>query len=188
MDAVGDLAGDLERPGAAHGAEQQWQPFLNRAGEREQPGVFEELAVEVDGSLVEEGPDHLVRLDRPGQRLGPRPVDVVLREQTEVAAGDDALGAPAGELVERGHRLRDERRLAEHDTGQTRAEADRLGLVGGSGEQQPHVLVPGLVRGVAAVETELVRLLDGLHRVGERVVRQHHVTEPHAGLTPSSSS
>ena len=60
-------------------------------------------------------------------------------------------------------------------------EPDVGGLVGGRGEQQPHVLVPRLVGGVAAVEAELVRLLDGLHRVGERVVGKHHVAEPHRG-------
>ena len=63
------------------------------------------------------------------------PVEVVLRHQAEVAGGDDALRAPARELVERGELLADQRRLAQEDVRDVRAEADALGLVGRGGEQ-----------------------------------------------------
>ena len=49
------------------------------------------------------------------KRLDRLPVDAVLRKHPEAAAGDDALRAAAGQLVEGRERLADERRLAEID-------------------------------------------------------------------------
>ena len=115
---------------------------------------------------------------RPSQSM------LVLREQAEVAGRDHDLGAAAGELVERRHLLADQRRLAQEDVGDVRAEADVLRLARRGGEQHPEVLVPGLVDRVARVEPQLVRRLDVLDAVVERVVRQHDVAEPH----PCSSS
>src|SRR5262249_9352009 len=51
----------------------------------------------------------------------------------------------------------------------------------GGGEQYVQVLMPGLVDRVRRVEAELVRGLDVLDAVVERVVRQHAVAEPHDG-------
>ena len=57
--------------------------------------------------------------------------------------------------------------------------AGSLGLVGRRREQQPQVLVPGLVDAVRRVEPELVRGLAHVDRVHERIIRQLDVTEPH---------
>ena len=158
--AVGELAGRLEGLRAAEGADQQGKMLLHRAGEGEQPGVVEELALEGQRAGVEEGAHHVVCLLDPRQRLYGRPVRGVLGEQAEVPAGDDAFGAAARQLVEGGHRLGDQGRLAQGDRGQAGAHADLGGLRCRRREQHVQVLVPGLVRGVTPVEAELVGQLD----------------------------
>ena len=112
--AVGVLRGGLEGAGPAHRAHLHRDVLLHRTGEGEQAVVGEELAVEGDGALVEQGPDDVHPLDDPRERLHRRPVHAVLRQQAEVAAGQHHLGATAGQLVEGGRRLRDEGGLAEH--------------------------------------------------------------------------
>ena len=187
VDAVGDLAGELHRLGAAHGADVERQAVLHGPREGEEPGVLVELAVVGDHALVEEGAHDLVRLLDARERLDRLPVDAVLREHAEVAAGDDALRAAAGQLVEGGERLADERRLAEVDAGEVGPEADVLRLVRGGRVQEPEVLVPGLVGRVARVVPVLVGRLDVLERIGKRVVEQRRVAELH-GCAPSSAS
>jgi hypothetical protein len=82
---VRELTGDLERLRATHGPHLDGQPLLDRPREREQPVVLEELAVEGDGAVVEQCPNDLDALLEARQRLGPRPVDVVLGQQAEIA-------------------------------------------------------------------------------------------------------
>src|SRR4029077_14701072 len=118
------LTGDLEGLRTTHRPDLHRQVLLHWTSEGEQAVVLEELALEGDRALVEEGADHLDGLLDPRQRLGARPLDVVLGEQPEVPARETARAAPAGELVERGRRLGNERRLAENYTGQARSETD----------------------------------------------------------------
>ena len=179
MEPVGDLARDLERARALHPAHLQRDPLLHRPRRREQAGVVEEVAFEVDLAIVEEGAHHVHRLTQARERLALGPVEVVLLEHHEVAGRDDRLGPAAGELVERRELLADERRLAQEDVRDVGAEADLPRLVGRGGEQAPQILVPGLVDGVAGVEPELVGDLDHLDRVRERIVGQHAVAEAH---------
>ena len=79
--------------------------------------------------------------------------------------------------------LGDQARLAEHDRGDAGTHPDVRGLVRCGGEQQPEVLVPGLVGGVDRVEAELVGELDRLEGLRQRVVREHHVAELHDGTS-----
>src|SRR4029453_15986553 len=88
----------------------------------------------------------------------------------EVATRDDRLGAPTRELVEGGDGLGDQRRLSQPGPRQAGSEGDVLGLRRGGGEQQPHVLVPCLVGGVAGVEAELVGQFDRRQRLRQRGV------------------
>ena len=179
VQAVGDLAGDLERARALHTAHLQRDPLLHGSRRGEEARVVEEVAGEVDLALVEEGPHHVHRLAQARQRLALGPVEVVLLEHHEVAGRDDRLGAAARQLVEGRERLADQRRLAQEHVRDVGAEADLARLAGGGREQAPEVLVPGLVDGVAGVEPELVGDPDHLERVGERVVGQHAVAEAH---------
>ncbi|GAA3845074.1 hypothetical protein GCM10022243_09190 [Saccharothrix violaceirubra] len=94
------------------------------------------LAVVGDRAFVEEGAHHVVRLGDVGQRFGAAPVDPVLGEQAEVPAGDHALRASAGQLVQRRGGLGDERGLPQQDRRQARPEADVPRLVRG-GEELP---------------------------------------------------
>ena len=174
--AVGDLACHLEGPRAAQGADQHGKMLLHRAGEREQPGVVVELAVEGQRSGVEEGAHHLVGLLHPRHGLHARPVHPVLGEQAEVPDGDDALGPAAGQLVERGHRLGHQGRLTQRDRGQAGTHSDLLGHRRRRGEQHVQVLVPGLVGGVTPVEAEVVSHPDVFHRTpvaGSRAVSRN---------------
>ena len=156
----GELACRLEGLRAAQGADQQGKMLLHRAGEGEQPGVVEELALEGQRSGVEEGAHHVVCLLDPGQRLDARPVRRVLGEQAEVPTGDDALGTAAGQLVERGDRLGNVGRLTQRDRGQAGPHADLGGLRCRRREQHVQVLVPGLIGCVTPVEAEVVSGLD----------------------------
>ena len=175
VQTIGNLAGDLERPGALHPAHLQRDPLLHRARGGEQAGVVEEVALEVDLAVVEERPHHVHRLAQARQRPAARPVEVVLLEHHEVACRDDRLGAPARELVECRELLADQRRLAQEHVRDVRAEADVVGLVGGRREQAPQILVPRLVDRIAGVVAKLVRDADHLDRVREGVVGQHAV-------------
>ena len=130
--------------------------------------------------VVEEGAHHVERLTQARERFLVLPVEVVLRHQAEVAGRDHRLGAPAGDLVERRELLADQRGLAQEHVGHVGPETNPFGLVGRRGEQHPQVLVPGLVDRVAGVVAELVRRLDHLDRVVDRVVRQHAVAELHS--------
>ncbi len=96
-----------------------------------------EVAVEGDRAVVQERADDLHPLDGARQRLHLLPVDAVLRQQPEVATGQDDLGPPAGELVERGGGLGDEGRLAQGHGGDAGPQADLRRLVRRRGEQQP---------------------------------------------------
>lgn len=187
MTAVGELGRGLERPWPPHRAHHDRHPLLDRAGEGEQAVVLVELTVEGDRALVEEGADDLDALDHPGQRFRGGPVDLVLTQQPEVAAAQHDLGAAAGEFVEGGGRLGDERRLPQHDAREARPEPDLAGVGRGRREEQPEVLVPGLVRGVAGVEPELVGELDGPQRLVEGVVGQHRVAELHQISSPETA-
>ena len=184
VDAVGDLAGELEGLRAAHRPDHERETLLHRPGEGEEPAVLVELAVEGDRAVVEERAHDVVRLLDPGERLDLRPVDAVLGEQPEVADREDAFRATARELVQGRKRLAEQRRLTEPDPRQARAEVDSLRLVRGRGEQDPEILVPGLVRRIAGVVPELVRLLDHLDRVGERIVKKCRVAELHVSCPP----
>ena len=82
---VRKLTRDLERLRAPHRPDLYWQSLLDRSRECEQPVVLEELAVERNGAVVEQSPDDLDALLDLRQRLGPRPVDVVLGQQAEIA-------------------------------------------------------------------------------------------------------
>ncbi len=121
----------------------------------------------------------------PGQGPGAGPVDAVLGQQAEVAAGQDAFGAAPGELVEGGEGLGEESRLTQRHRGDARAQADAVGAAGRRGEEEPEVLVPGLVGGVTGVEPELVGEPDRLQGLGQRVVGEHRVAELHERQPPS---
>jgi hypothetical protein len=65
MHAVGDLAGQLERPRAADGADLQRHMILDRSRSREQSGVAVELPLEVDLSFVQRLCAHVMRFAEP---------------------------------------------------------------------------------------------------------------------------
>ena len=123
MQAVGDLAGQLHRLGAAHRTDLQRQVFLHGPGCRRHAGVAVEVTLEVDRALVEDRPHHLVRLAQAGDRTRPTPLDAVLLEHRDVADAEHDLGAPAAQLVERGRQLSDVGRLPHVDRSHARARA-----------------------------------------------------------------
>src|SRR5918994_4707906 len=90
-------------------------------------------------------------------------------------ASSKLRGPPAGELVQGGQLMGDQGRVAQDHVGDVGAHADVAGLVGGGGEQQPHVLVVDLVDAVAGVEAQLVGGLDHVDRVTQGVVGGLHV-------------
>ena len=100
----------------------------------------------------------------------------------KLPVADDGLDAAVGQLVERRERLHDQRRLAQEHVGHVRAEADPLRLVRRGREQHRPVLVPRLVDAVDRVEAQLVRDLDRLDRVLQRIVGQHAVAEAHRAV------
>ncbi|MEA2495403.1 MAG: hypothetical protein QOJ29_3314 [Thermoleophilaceae bacterium] len=181
MQAVGDLARQLHRLGAAHRADLQRQVFLDWTGCRRHAGVAVEVALEVDRALVENRPHHLVSLAKPGDRPGSTPLDAVLLEHRDVADAEDDLGTPAAQLVECRCELSDVGRLPHIDRRHARPEPDPLRALRGGSEQEPCVLVVDLVGAVARVIAKLVRKLDRSQKLGSWLLGKHLEAEQHAG-------
>ena len=85
MHAVGDLARELERSRALHRADLQRDALLHRPRRGPQPGVLEEVPLEVDLAVIEERAHHMHRLTQPRERPPLGPIDVVLLHHHEVA-------------------------------------------------------------------------------------------------------
>src|SRR5581483_4504230 len=62
MEPIGDLARDLERAWPLHASHLQWDSVLHWARCGEQARVLEEVSLEIDLAVVEEGPHHVHRL------------------------------------------------------------------------------------------------------------------------------
>jgi hypothetical protein len=90
---------------------------------------------------------------------------VVLAQHDEVAEAHDGFGAPVRELVEGCQLLHDQSRLTQDHVRHVGAEADAVGLFGGSREQKPHILVVRLVHAIARIETKIVGQLDHIDGV-----------------------
>ena len=150
---------------AAHGADLDRQAILDRTGEREQPLVGEELTVEGDRAVVEQGPDDVDALLDPGQRLGVRPVD---RRTARAGRSCRIRARPRRDRSVSSSRVA---AACAMSVGSRNTTPDRLGpnrmfvrVLRCGREQQPQVLVPGLVGGVAPVEAQFVGQLDALVR------------------------
>jgi hypothetical protein len=90
---------------------------------------------------------------------------VVLLEQREVAGAEEELGSPAGELIQGGSLLGDDRRISEDHARDFWPQANPRRSCCCGGEQRPHVLVVRLVGAVAGPEAELLEELDDVEKL-----------------------
>ena len=90
---------------------------LNGPRGGEEARVAVKVALEVDPSLVEEGPHDLVRLPEASERPGSLPLHVVLVEHRDVPDREDDLGTSSRQLVEGRRLLRDQGRVAQEEVG-----------------------------------------------------------------------
>src|SRR6185437_2046225 len=82
-------------------------------------------------------------------------------------------------LVERGRLLRDQRRVAQDDAADLRAEANAARPRGSRPEQDPHVLVVRLIGAVTAPEAQVVSEAYDVDQFGQRVFWQELQAEIH---------
>ena len=124
VDAVGELACELHGFRSAHRAHLQRDALLHRPRCSGDTRVAEEVALEVDRALVEQGADHVDGFAQACDRARPAPLDPVLLERGEVADPQDHLGSAAAQLIERAGKLGDIGRIAQVDGGDTGTETD----------------------------------------------------------------
>ena len=148
-------------------AHQQRHPLLHRPRGREQAGVLEEVALEVDLALVEERAHHVQRL-----LAGARAACFAAQSMSYCVHAARSCRSRRPPPCARSSARRASRAAATISVGSRRNTCVTFGpkrirsrLVGGGGEQHRPVLVPRLVDRVDRVEAELVGGPDHLDRV-----------------------